>query len=85
MFPRLELGTLLGLVYMWTTEEKQARVSAYWNTGKGAVSAVFRKCRDICGAELRRRPIIPFGGPATIVQIDESKFNRKPKVRASVN
>ena len=75
------MGTLLGLIFMWAAEEKQTRMSQYWNIGRGTVAAVFRKCRDLCSQELIRRPIIPFGGPAEIVQIDESKFNRKPKVR----
>jgi hypothetical protein len=44
------------------------------------VCQAFKKFREFCSMDLARTPVIPFGGPGTIIQIDESKFRRKPKV-----
>ena len=41
--------------------------------------AVYQWLREICTARLLQTPV-RLGGPGTIVQIDESLMNHKPKV-----
>ena len=64
----------------WSLEVKQTTVVRLLSVGERVVSLVFDQMRSLCSDDLARNPIIPFGGPGTIVQIDESKFRRKPKV-----
>ena len=40
-----------------------------------------RKCRQVAWEALLRHPILQLGGPGVIVQVGESKFNHKSKVR----
>ena len=42
--------------------------------------AVYQWLREVCTTRLLQTPI-RLGGPGTIVQIDESLMNHKPKVK----
>ena len=43
----------------------------------GLISNIFRRLQDVCSRDLADRPIIPFGGPGSVVKCDEGKFNVK--------
>ena len=47
---------------------------------KATACAVYQWLREVCTTRLLQTPI-RLGGPGTIVQIDESLMNRKPKVK----
>ena len=44
---------------------------------------VYQWLREVCTTKLLQTPII-LGGPGIIVQIDESLFRHKPKVRITL-
>lgn len=77
----MSLGKLLLIVYFFTADDSQRRTATHLGLNTNLVSRIFRKLQDVCSTDLDDRPIIPFGGPGTVVKIDESKFNHKAKVQ----
>ena len=74
------LGKLLLAIYFFTAEDPQRRISRHLGLNPSLVSRISRKLQDVCSRDLQDRPIVPFGGPGTVVKCDESKFNHKAKV-----
>lgn len=68
------------IIYFWGEDKLQKKIARNLQLSKETVGRVVRMLKQVCGADLARRPIIPFGGPAFIVKCDESKFNHKAKV-----
>lgn len=79
-FPRVSLGKLLLIIYFFTAEDSQRRISRHVGINPNLVSRICRRLQDVCSRDLEDRPIIPFGGPGIVVKCDESKFNHKAKV-----
>ena len=80
----MALGKLLLVIYFFTTEDSQRRAALHVGLSNSLVSSIYRRLQDVCSRDLQERPIIPFGGPGTVVKCDESKFNHKPKVTFSI-
>ena len=79
-FPRSALGTLLRVIFYFTHNDSQIRISRILNLNPKLVSHIFRRLQDLCSLDLQERPVIPFGAPGVVVRCDESKFNHKAKV-----
>ena len=77
----MPLGKLLLAIYFFTAEDSQRRISRHLGLNPSLVSRISRKLQDVCSRDLQDRPIVPFGGPGTVVKCDESKFNHKAKVK----
>ncbi|KXJ08599.1 hypothetical protein AC249_AIPGENE17265 [Exaiptasia diaphana] len=84
LFRRIELGHLLALLVFWSLEVKQVTSSRLLGVSKRSVLEVYNHLSSICSDDLDRRPLIPFGGPVSILQIDESKFCGKRKPFAKI-
>ena len=52
--------------------------------GEHTAIDIYQWLREVCSQTLLSDPPIILGGPRIIVQIDESLFRHKPKVRNSV-
>lgn len=79
-FPRVALGTLLLSIYYFIADDSQRITARRLHVNHGLISNIFRRLQDVCSRDLADRPIIPFGGPGSVVKCDESKFNHKAKV-----
>ena len=79
-FPRVALGTLLLSIYYFIADDSQRITTRRLHVNHGLISNIFRRLQDVCSRDLADRPIIPFGGPGSVVKCDESKFNHKAKV-----
>ena len=73
---------LLKVIYYFIPDDSQRRILQTLNLRASLVSRICRRLQDVCSMDLQIRPIIPFGGPGTVVKCDESKLNHKAKVRA---
>ena len=69
------------ILYFWGEDAIHKKLARNFQLSKETVGKVVRMLKQVCATDLRRRPIIPFGGPAYIVKCDESKFNHKAKVK----
>ena len=80
-FPRVALGTLLLSIYYFIADDSQRITARRLHVNHGLISNIFgRRLQDVCSRDLADRPIMPFGGPGSVVKCDESKFNHKAKV-----
>ena len=79
-FPRIPLGKLLILVYLWSQRELRSTASVMVGLTRNTVGRVFAMFRYHCKRNLQDRPIIPFGGRVFVVKCDESQFKHKSKV-----
>ncbi|XP_078380322.1 male abnormal protein mab-31-like [Oculina patagonica] len=78
-FPKVPLTKLLMAIYHYSNDDSQRRTAEVLGLNRSMVSKIFRGLQDVCSLDLQRRPIIPFGGPGSVVKCDESKFNHKAK------
>ena len=76
----MSLGKLLLTIYFFTVDDSQRRIARHLGLNPNLVSRICRRLQDVCSRDLQDRPILPFGGPGTVVKCDKSKFNNKPKV-----
>ena len=76
----MALGTLLLSIYYFIADDSQRIAARRLGVNLALVSNIFRQMQDVCSRDLAERPIIPFGGPGSVVKCDESKFNHKAKV-----
>ena len=82
-FPKVALGKLLLVVYVFAREDSRRRISRHLGLNASLASNICRKLQDVCSRDLEGRPFKPFGGPGMVVKCEESKFNHKPKVKPS--
>lgn len=82
-FPRLPLGKLVVLMYLWNVRELRTTAAAMLSLTKNTVGNVFAVLRHYCGRDLQDRPVVPFGGRVYVVKCDESQFKHKSKVTHS--
>lgn len=61
-FPRITLGKMLLLMYLWSQRVLRSRASDMEGLTKNTVGRVFGMLRHCCMRDLQDRPIIPFAG-----------------------
>ena len=79
-FPRLPLGKLLLLLFLWSVRELRKTAAEMLGLTNNTVGNVYGVFRHYCRRDLQDRPIIPFGGNVYIVKCDESQFKHQSKV-----
>lgn len=79
-FPRVPLGKLLILIYLWSQRELRSTASVMVGLTRNTVGRVYAMLRYYCKRDLEDRPVIPFGGRVFVVKCDESQFKHKSKV-----
>ena len=79
---KLSLKNWLHVIYLWAVDTPlTTTVEAIGISARTTVN-LYNFLRDVCSWKLLQQPIL-LGGPGVIVQIDESLFKHKPKVKAS--
>ncbi|XP_044173176.1 uncharacterized protein LOC122957226 [Acropora millepora] len=78
-FPRLPLGKIVLLIYLWSMRELRTTASNMLSLSKNSVGNVYAVLRYHCRRDLQDRPIIPFNGNVYVVKCDESQFKHKSK------
>ena len=68
----------------WVDEEAVTKAAKHTKTSLGTAITVFQWFREICSARLIRDGPAQLGGPGRIVEIDESCFRHKPKVKCHI-
>ena len=76
----MTLQQWLLLIYLWAREYPVTDVAEEAEVDKGTAIDVFQWLREVCSTKLIQTPII-LGGTVAAVQIDESLFRHKPKVK----
>ena len=79
-FPRLPLGKIVLLIYLWSMRELRTTASNMSSLLKHSVGNVNAVLRYHCRRDFQERPIIPFSGNVYVVKCDESQFKHKSKV-----
>lgn len=74
VFPRLLLGKLVLLIYLWSERELRSTAARMLSLTKNTVGNVYAVIRHYCARDLNDRPIVPFGGRVYVVKCDESQF-----------
>ena len=82
-FPRIPLGKLVLLMYLWSVRELRTAAATMLTLTKNTVGNVYAVLRHYCGRDLQDRPVVPFGGRVFVVKCDESQFKHKSKVGQS--
>ena len=77
---RLPLQKWLLLLHYWSKEFPVKDAADDADTQKNTACDVYRWLREVCSTKLLQTPII-LGGRGIVVQIDESLFRHKVKVR----
>lgn len=72
------------LLFCWSREQPVTDASVDCEVTLKTAIDVYQWFREICTTHLLRHPIV-LGGPGVVVQIDESLFRHKPKVRFNHN
>ena len=78
---RLSLQKWLLLMYMWVRQYPVTDACEEVEVDQRTGIDVYQWLREVCSQRLISDPPIVLGGPNIIVQIDESLFRHKPKVR----
>ena len=80
-FPRIPLGKVVVLMYLWSHRELRSTVARMLSLTRNTVGNVYAVMRHYCGRDLEDQPVAPFGGRVFVVKSDESQFRHKFKVR----
>ena len=78
---RLPLQKWVLLMYLWVRQYPVTDAYEEEEVGKHAAIDIYLWLHEVCSQTLLSDPPIILGGPRIIVQIDESLFRHKPKVR----
>ena len=79
-FPRLPLGKILLLIYLWSAREWRTTAAEMLSLTKNTVGNVYGLLSYYCTRDLQDRPVIPFGGNVYVVKCHESQFKHKSQV-----
>ena len=79
-FPRIPLGKLVVLMYLWSHLELHSTVARMLSLTRNTVGNVYAVVRHYCGRDLEDQPVTLFGGRVFVVKSDKSKFRHKSKV-----
>ena len=80
---RLTLQQWLILIHWWMREYPSGQAAEEAKVSAETAGQIYQWLREVCTTKLLATPI-QLGGPGTVVQIDESLFRHKPKVRSNV-
>lgn len=58
----------------WSQETRRKTAARLVGVSEKSAIAIYNQMGAICADEIVRHPVIPFGGPVTILQMDKSKF-----------
>ena len=78
---RLPLQKWLLLMYLWVRQYPVTDAYEEAEVGEHTAIDIYQWLREVCSQKLITDPSIILGGPGVVVQIDESLFRHKPKVR----
>ena len=83
---RLSLQKWLLLLYMWVRQYPVIDACEKANVGERTAIDIYQWLREVCSQALLNSPpmAIILGDQQTVLQIDESLFRHKPKVRKNV-
>ena len=79
---KLPLKKWLLLIHHWARQHMVTVAAESLEVTESTACTVYQWLREVCSTKLCSTRIL-LGGPGKIVQIDESLFNHKPKVRES--
>ena len=77
---KLSLKKWLLIIHFWSRQLPVTDAELQLEITRGTAIDIYQWLREVCSTKLLATPIV-LGGPGTIVQIDESLFNHKPKVK----
>ena len=80
---RMPLQKWVVLMYWWARNYPVTDAAEEAEVTEASACAMYQWLREVCTTELLQTPI-RLGGPGIVVQIDESLFRHKPKVRVRV-
>ena len=80
---RISLQKWLILIYWWVREYAVTDAMEEAEVSKHVTVDVYQWLREVCSTKLTSQNI-QLGGPGHIVQIDESLFRHKPKVKKHI-
>ena len=78
-FPRITLGKMLLLMYLWSQRVLCSRACDMVGLTKNTVGRVFGMLRLCCMRDLQDSPIIPFGGCVFVLKCDEKSVQTQIK------
>jgi hypothetical protein len=81
---RLPLQKWVILMYMWVRQYPVTDACEEAEVGEHTAIDVYQWLWEVCSQALLNGPPIIFGGQQTVVEIDESLFRHKPRVRKNV-
>ena len=68
-------------MYWWARQYPVTQAAAEAETSEKTATDVYQWLREICGWRLLNFDDCRLGGPGAVIQIDESLFRHKPKVK----
>ena len=74
---------MIGLLW-WAKEYPVTAFAEEAEISGHAAVDIYQWLREVCTNKLLQSPIV-LGGPGVVVQIDESQFRHKPKVKLMIN
>lgn len=77
---KLSLQKWLELIFWWSREHPVTQTAIEVGCKADTAVDVYQWLREVCSTYLCNQTIV-LGGPGVVVQIDESLFSHKPKVR----
>ena len=77
---KLPLQKWLILIYCWIRQYPVGDAAEEAKVSRETAINVYQWLQEVCSTKLLAIPIV-LGGPQSVVQIDESLFRHKPKVR----
>ena len=70
-------------MYWWARQYPVTQAAAEAETSEKTATDVYQWLREICGWRLLNFADCRLGGPGAVIQIDESLFQHKPKVKVN--
>ena len=80
---KLSLNRLLFIIHFWSRQLPVTDAELQLEISRSTAIDIYQWFREVCSTKLLATPIV-LGGPGTVVEIDESLFNHKPKVKLTV-
>ena len=80
---RITLQKWFLMILFWVREYPVTKAAADCKMGRDTAINIYQWLREVCSTALCNQTIV-LGGPGIIVQIDESLYKHKPKVRFTV-